>query len=113
MSEQCQSLPCGLPAAGCPPKCGSSSSTSRRLSHFVLSSIRDPTNSRSCDPEQSLPQGIPRSTAELPHCLRRVYLFTQFASQVLPPSAENDCSDCAESSLIFQMENRIQMYLPL
>jgi hypothetical protein len=41
LNEQCQSLPCGLPAAGCPPKFASLSSTWRRLSRFVLSSIRD------------------------------------------------------------------------
>src|SRR5579859_6405196 len=52
-------------------------------------------------------------TAESPYCLPRVYLFTQFVSQVLPPSLENACSDCAESSLIFQMENRTQTDLPL
>ena len=39
--EQCQSLPCGMPAAGCPPKFASSSSTWRRLSRSVLSSIHD------------------------------------------------------------------------
>jgi hypothetical protein len=42
LSEQCQFLRCGLQAAGCPPKCAFSSSTLRRLSCFVLSSIRDP-----------------------------------------------------------------------
>jgi hypothetical protein len=45
--------------------------------------------------------------------LPRAYLLIQFVSQVLPPSSENACSDCAESLLIFQMENRTQTYLPL
>src|SRR5579859_5358254 len=43
----------------------------------------------------------------------RVYLLTQLTSHVLPPSAENACSDCAVSSVIFQIENRTRICFPL
>jgi len=42
LSEQCQSLPFGLPAAGCLPKFAFSSSTWRKLSRYVPSSIHGP-----------------------------------------------------------------------
>jgi hypothetical protein len=44
LSEQYQSLPCGLPAAGCPPKFAFSSNIWRRLSRSAPSSIHDPAN---------------------------------------------------------------------
>jgi len=34
----------------------------------------------------------------------RVYLLTQLVSQVLPPSSENACSDCAVSGVMPQMK---------
>src|ERR1039458_5657367 len=43
----------------------------------------------------------------------RVYLLIQFTSQVLPPSSEKACSDCAVSSVIFQIENRTSTERPL
>ena len=39
----------------------------------------------------------------------RVYLLTQLVSQVLPPSSENACLDCAASGVVPQIENRTRM----
>jgi hypothetical protein len=53
------------------------------------------------------------STCAVSYGASRVYLLTQLVSQVLPPSSENACSDCAVSGLMPQIENRTRMVLPL
>lgn len=45
--------------------------------------------------------------------LLREYLFTQFTSQVLPPSTEKACSDRAVSGVIPHIEKRTRVALPL
>ena len=55
----------------------------------------------------------PALTCAVSYGASRVYLLTQLVSQVLPPSSENACSDCAVSGVIPQMENRTRMVLPL
>src|SRR6185503_6784049 len=43
----------------------------------------------------------------------RVWSVIQFASQVFPPSSENDCSKWAESGVISDQIYRTRMVLPL
>ena len=85
----------------------------RGIGDIALENVPEPSLKKASDAIIRITVGLKLATAESPYCLTRVYLFTQFVSQVLPPSFENACSDCAESSVIFQMENRTQIYLPL
>src|ERR1700724_4767922 len=54
LNEQCQSLPCGLPAAACPLKYAFSSNIWRRVSPYVSSSIHDPAKLRRDAPSSRL-----------------------------------------------------------
>src|ERR1700692_4314013 len=54
LNEQCQSLPCGLPAAACPLKYAFSSNIWRRVSRYVSSSIHDPAKLRRDAPSSRL-----------------------------------------------------------